>query len=59
MSEETEVEEVEQGPSWTAEELAALKKLIEERMRGEFVSMEEGGARTEKMIADKRKEYGL
>ena len=59
MIEEAEVEEFEQEPSWSAEELAALKKLIEQRMRGEFVSMEEGRARTEKLIAEKRKAYGL
>ena len=59
MSEKTEVEEAEPEPSWSAEQLAALKELIEERMRGEFVSMEEGRTRTENMIADKRKEYGL
>ena len=59
MSEKAEVEEAEQIPSWSEEELAALRQLIAERMRGEFVDMKEGRARTEKMLAEKRKAYGL
>ncbi|WP_320199239.1 ribbon-helix-helix domain-containing protein [Agrobacterium sp. rho-13.3] len=40
-------------------ELAALKNLLDERRQGEFVSLEEGRKRTEKMIAAKKAAYGL
>jgi antitoxin ParD1/3/4 len=40
-------------------ELAALKNLLDERSKGEFVSLEEGRKRTEKMIAAKKAAYGL
>lgn len=40
-------------------ELAALKALIADRLKGEFVSLEEGRKRTEAMIAAKRVRYGL
>jgi hypothetical protein len=59
MIEKAEIEESEPAPSWSAETLPALKELIEERMRGEFVGSEEGRARTKKMLAEKRKAYGL
>jgi hypothetical protein len=59
MSEKSMLEETEEPePSWNAEELAALKKLIAERMRGEFLDREQSHAQIEKLIADKRKEYG-
>ena len=60
MSERSSLGETEEPePSWNEAELAALRKLIAERMRGEFVDMEEGRARTDAMIAAKRKAYGL
>jgi antitoxin ParD1/3/4 len=40
-------------------ELAALKALIAERMKGEFVSLEEGRERTKAMLVAKRARYGL
>lgn len=40
-------------------ETAALKILLEERMSGPFISLEEGQKRTEDMIALKKREYGL
>lgn len=40
-------------------ELAALKALIAERLKGEFVSLEEGRKRTDAMLAAKRARYGL
>ncbi len=40
-------------------ELTALRILLEERMTGEFVSIEEGRADTEAMIAAKRAAHGL
>lgn len=33
-------------------ELAALKALLEERAKGEFVTMEEGRRQTERMVAE-------
>lgn len=35
-------------------ELAALRALLEERAKGEFVSMEEGRRQTDEMLARKR-----
>jgi antitoxin ParD1/3/4 len=40
-------------------ELAALKGLIEDRMKGEFMTMEESRRRIEAMIEANRKIYGL
>jgi antitoxin ParD1/3/4 len=40
-------------------ELDALRALIAERRAGEFVTAEEGRARTKAMIAAKRARYGL
>lgn len=40
-------------------ELAALRALLEERSAGEFVTVEEGRARTDAMIASKRSAHGL
>ena len=40
-------------------ELEALRALIAERRAGEFVSAEEGRARTKAMLAAKRARYGL
>jgi antitoxin ParD1/3/4 len=40
-------------------ELAALKTLIAERMKGEFVSLEEGRERTKALMAAKRARHGL
>ncbi|CDZ28962.1 type II toxin-antitoxin system ParD family antitoxin [Neorhizobium galegae] len=40
-------------------ELAALKQLIDERMNGEFVTMEESDRRIGAMIAEQKKAYGL
>lgn len=59
MSQSPTIDEAEPQPSLTEEQLAALRELIEERMRGEFVDMKEGCARTEAMLAAKRKKYGL
>lgn len=38
-------------------ELAALKALLEERAKGEFISMEESDRQIDEMIARKRKQY--
>lgn len=59
MSDKTEVEQPEPEPSWNEEELAALRELIAERLRGEFLDMEQSRAQIEKMLAAKRKKYGL
>ena len=59
MSGKIEVEEAESEQSWNEEELAALRELLAERMRGEFLNREQSHAQIEKLIADKRKEYGL
>lgn len=40
-------------------ELAALKKLLDERRSGEFVEGDEASARTKSMIERKRAERGL
>lgn len=40
-------------------ELAALRALLEERAAGEFVTVEEGRARTDDMIATKQRAHGL
>jgi antitoxin ParD1/3/4 len=40
-------------------ELEALRALIAERRAGEFVSVEEGRARTKALMAAKRARYGL
>ena len=40
-------------------ELAALKTLLAERMKGEFVSLEEGRERTKALMAAKRARHGL
>ncbi|MDZ7927580.1 MAG: type II toxin-antitoxin system ParD family antitoxin [Agrobacterium sp.] len=40
-------------------ELAALRALLTERGQGEFVSVEDGKARTAAMIAAKKASYGL
>jgi antitoxin ParD1/3/4 len=40
-------------------ELAALKTLIADRMKGEFVSLEEGRERTKALMAAKRARHGL
>lgn len=40
-------------------ELAALKILIADRMKGEFVSLEEGRERTKALMAAKRARHGL
>ena len=40
-------------------ELAALRELLKERMAGEFISIEEGRADTEAMIAAKKSAHGL
>lgn len=50
VREETEMKEA---------ELAALKALIEERMKGEFVTAEESHRRIEAMIEANKKFYGL
>jgi antitoxin ParD1/3/4 len=50
LREETELREA---------ELAALRALLDERARGEFVSMEEGRKATEAMIAAERRALGL
>jgi antitoxin ParD1/3/4 len=59
MSETTVVEQPEPEPSLNEAELAVLRELIAKRMQGQFVDMAEGRARTEAMIAAKRKAYGL
>lgn len=46
-------------PNWTPEELAALKELLAERMRGEFLDREQSRAQLEALIGAKRKAYGL
>jgi antitoxin ParD1/3/4 len=40
-------------------ELAALKALLQDRSKGQFISQEEGEKRTEEMIAAKKIAYGL
>jgi antitoxin ParD1/3/4 len=40
-------------------ELAALKALVADRMKGEFMTMEESHRRVEAMIEANRKAYGL
>lgn len=40
-------------------EIDALRALLEERRRGPFVSLEEGQAETQRMLARKRAELGL
>ncbi|MGV8936606.1 MAG: ribbon-helix-helix domain-containing protein [Allorhizobium sp.] len=40
-------------------DVAALKALIEQRMKGEFLSAEESHVRIEAMIAANKKYYGL
>jgi antitoxin ParD1/3/4 len=40
-------------------EIAALKTLIAERSKGEFVSLEEGRERTKALMAAKRVRHGL
>ena len=40
-------------------EKEALRVLLEERMKGPFISMEESDARIEAIIAAKKAEYGL
>ncbi len=40
-------------------ELAALKALLQERSKGQFISQEEAEKRTEAMIAAKKIAYGL
>jgi len=50
VREETELKDV---------ELAALRALIAERMKGEFVSLAEGRERTKALMAAKRARYGL
>jgi antitoxin ParD1/3/4 len=40
-------------------DLAALKKLLNERMDGEFLSMEESDRQIDAMIEENRKAYGL
>lgn len=40
-------------------EIAALRSLLEERSKGEFISLSEGRKLTEKMIEAKKAEYGL
>ncbi|WP_226629011.1 type II toxin-antitoxin system ParD family antitoxin [Alloyangia pacifica] len=42
-----------------SEQTEALRRLLEERRGGEFLSMDEGRARTEAMIAGKRRARGL
>lgn len=64
MSEKSTVEPQEselpeQEITWSDSELAALKQLIEERMRGEFVDLETSRRRIEEMIAAKSAFYGL
>lgn len=59
MAEKSMVEQPEPEPSWSDEDLAALRRLIGERRRGEFLDREESHAQIEKMIAEKRKAYGL
>jgi antitoxin ParD1/3/4 len=59
MSGEAGAEEVEPEANWTQEQLAALKELLAERMRGEFLDREQSDAQIEALIAAKRKEYGL
>jgi hypothetical protein len=39
----------------TDDETAALRKLLERRRRGVFISMEEGRKRIDKMLAQRRK----
>jgi antitoxin ParD1/3/4 len=59
MSEIMEVEQQEPEPCYTEPELAALGKLIAERRAGEFLEREQSHAQIEKLIADKKKAYGL
>ncbi|CAN7610869.1 hypothetical protein [Rhizobium sp. LjRoot254] len=59
MSEKSKAEEPESEPAWNEEELAALRELIARRRRGEFLDREQSRAQLEKLIADKRKAYGL
>lgn len=40
-------------------ELAALKRLLLDRMQGEFLTMEESHQQIEDMIAEQKKAYGL
>ncbi|MEM8985297.1 MAG: type II toxin-antitoxin system ParD family antitoxin [Pseudomonadota bacterium] len=40
-------------------ELAALKGLIEDRMKGPFLDMDQARAQTEALIARKKKQYGV
>ena len=40
-------------------ELAALRSFFESRSKGDFISLEEGRARTEAMIEEKRRAHGL
>ena len=40
-------------------ELAALRAFFEARSKGDFIPAEEGRARTEAMIAGKRRAHGL
>jgi antitoxin ParD1/3/4 len=40
-------------------EIEALRLLMEERRRGRFISLEEGKAQTQAMLARKRAELGL
>ncbi len=40
-------------------EIEALRTVLKKRMEGPFISLEEGRAQTEAMIARKRREAGL
>ena len=40
-------------------ELAALRSFFEARVKGDFMPFEEGRARTEAMITEKRRAHGL
>lgn len=59
MSQKPTTDEDGPEPSWNAEDLAALRKLIAERRKGEFLDKEQSHAQIEAMLAAKRKKYGL
>ncbi|AYD03187.1 type II toxin-antitoxin system ParD family antitoxin [Neorhizobium sp. NCHU2750] len=44
---------------WPEEDIEDLKKLLNERMNGEFITMEESERRIDAMIEANRKAYGL
>jgi antitoxin ParD1/3/4 len=53
------LELVRQETEWSEEDREALAALLNERLDGEFVTMEESRRRVRAMIEENRKSYGL